>query len=372
MRRRLNNYDDWQDFFKTWQDDLGLDDDYFLSFKYEPMFGEVEVPEIEFGHYRGRLKWNKVMEIPDQRIRDALLTLIVVQGDTEFASVEQQRLLVNSYPSEYDLRSLQRVMAEEMRHGIQMSYVLCEHFGREGLTEARKLLERTADEGKRLLGSFNEHVENWLDFFTYTQFIDRDGKFQLRMLSTSAFAPLAASMPPMLREESFHLGTGHTGLKRVVKVGVVPSEIIQRYFNKWIPTAYDLFGNDSSTSAQWAYVWGLKGRYDERQNARDADQGKLNQYARQLYFEEVQTLVKQLNRLIPDRDRWLKVPSIKFNRKIGDYAGQPFDVEGNLLDPEQYREHLKEVLPTQEDREYLDDLEKNSNDWVEERKVSTN
>src|SRR5256884_49018 len=227
------------------------------------------------------------MHIPDQRIRDALLNLIVYQGDTEFASVEQQRSLLGHAPTDYDLLALMRVMTEEMRHGWQMSYLLCAHFGDEGKREAAKLLERRADEGERLLGSFNEIVATWLDFFTYTQFIDRDGKFQLKMLSVSAFDPLSRSMGPMLKEESFHLGTGNNGLLRIVKAGKMPAETIQRFFYKWVPTAFDLFGNDNSSSAHWAYVWGLKGRYDERENAQEPDKAKLNEYARELYRQEV-------------------------------------------------------------------------------------
>src|SRR6266700_6338630 len=177
-----------------------------------------------------------------------------VQGDTEFASVEQQRNLLTHAPSDYDLLALMRVMTEEMRHGWQMSYLLCSHFGDEGKREAAKLLERRADEGERLLGSFNELVDNWLDFFTYTQFIDRDGKFQLTMLSVSAFDPLSRSMNPMLKEESFHLGTRNNGLLRIVKAGKMPPEVIQRFFYKWITTAFDLFEQDNSSTAHWASV----------------------------------------------------------------------------------------------------------------------
>src|SRR5439155_574001 len=197
----------------------------------------------------------------------AMLDLEIAQQQELFATSEaRQRTLLQHAPSDYDLLSLMRVMTEEMRHGWQMSYLLCAHFGDEGKREAAKLLERRADEGERLLGSFNELVDNWLDFFTYTQFIDRDGKFQLTMLSTSAFDPLSRSMIPMLKEESYHLGTGNNGLLRIVKAGRMPPEIIQRFFHKWIPTAFDLFGTDNSSSAHWAYVWGLKGRYDERDN----------------------------------------------------------------------------------------------------------
>src|SRR5438309_164327 len=225
-----------------------------------------------------------------------------------------------------------RVMTEEMRHGWQMSYLLCSHFGDEGKREAAKLLERRADEGERLLGSFNELVDNWLDFFTYTQFIDRDGKFQLTMLSVSAFDPLSRSMNPMLKEESFHLGTGNNGLLRIVKAGKMPPEVIQRFFYKWIPTAFDLFGTDNSSSAHWAYVWGLKGRYDERESptngAAEPDKSKLNEIARNLYRQEIVKLVERLNMFIPERERQLKVPDLKLNRRIGTYAHQKFAVDG--------------------------------------------
>jgi benzoyl-CoA 2,3-dioxygenase component B len=313
------------------------------------------------------------MHIPDQRIRDALLNLIVYQGDTEFASVEQQRNLLHNAPSDYDLLSLQRVMTEEMRHGWQMSYLLCAHFGDEGKREAAKLLERRADEGERLLGSFNEIVDNWLDFFTYTQFIDRDGKFQLKMLSVSAFDPLSRSMGPMLKEESFHLGTGNNGLLRIVKAGKMPPEVIQRFFNKWIPTAFDLFGTDNSSSAHWAYVWGLKGRYDEREHEShegEPDKSKLNELSRGLYRQEIVKLVERLNLFIPERERWLRVPDLRFNRRIGMYAHQKFTVDGEPISPERYPAYLESVLPRPEDIALVHDIEKEPA-WIEPKKADS-
>ena len=104
-------------------------------------------------------------------------------------------------------------MIEEMRHGWQMCALLVDHFGYSGKVEAQKMLERRAFENKRLLGAFNVDVDNWMDFFTYTDFVDRDGKFQLQMLKYSAFAPLGRSMSYMLREEAFHMGTGNDGLR---------------------------------------------------------------------------------------------------------------------------------------------------------------
>src|SRR5258705_1964914 len=371
MVRKLGNFDDWIDYFRYWQDSIGLEQEYLRTFTFDAKFGEPEVPHIEFGHYKGQRKWPTVMHIPDQRIRDALLNLIVYQGDTEFASVEQQRNLLNHAPSDYDLLSLQRVMTEEMRHGWQMSYLLCSHFGDEGKREAAKLLERRADEGERLLGSFNEIVDNWLDFFTYTQFIDRDGKFQLKMLSVSAFDPLARPMGPMLKEESYHLGTGNSGLLRIVKAGRVQPELMQKFFNKWVPTAFDLFGTDHSSSAHWAYVWGLKGRFDERENPATPDKSLLNDYARVLYRDECVRLVDRLNDYIPDRDRWLKIPDMRFNRRIGVWARQSFNVDGESISTDRYPAYLTSVLPGEADYKRLHELTKD-NDWIEQRKASQN
>src|ERR671915_661921 len=348
---KIGNFDDWIDLFKAWQDDIGLQVSELKSYKFEVKLGELEVPEIEFGHYRGQRKWPTVMHIPDQRIRDALQNLIVFQGDTEFASVEQQRALLHNAPSDYDLMSIYRVMAEEMRHGWQMSYLLVSHFGDEGKREAEKLLERRAEEQERLLGSFNEAVENWLDFFAYTEFIDRDGKYQLQMLSTSGFAPLSRSMKPMLREESYHLGTGNTGLLRIVKAGRIPTGIMQRYFNKWVSTAFDLFGTDNSSSAQWAYVWGLKGRFDERTNPQPAEQGRLNEAARELYRQEVQGLIDRLNQHVPEDREKLVIPDLRFNRRIGEHKGKTYTIQGEPIEKEKYKGYLETVMPTAEDRE---------------------
>ncbi|OGT95832.1 MAG: hypothetical protein A3I79_00935 [Gemmatimonadetes bacterium RIFCSPLOWO2_02_FULL_71_11] len=364
---RVHTFDEWIDLFKSWQTDIGLEAGEIRNFKFDVKFGDPEAETVEFGHYRGQRKWPTIMHIPDQRIRDALLNLIVYQGDTEFASVEQQRSLLQNSPSSYDLLSIMRVMCEEMRHGWQMSYLLVAHFGDEGKREAQKLLERRATEGKRLLGSFNERVDNWLDFFTYTQFIDRDGKFQLKMLSTSAFDPLARSMGPMLKEESYHLGTGNNGLLRIIKAGTIPPETIQKFFNKWVPTAFDLFGTDNSSSAHWAYEWGLKGRFDERESQNAADRAHLNEASRGLYREECERLVERMNQLIPDRERWLMIPSLKFNRKIGQYAHQCWTLDGQSLDQEKYAEYLVTVLPQPEDYYRLNDVFKEP-DWITPKK----
>ena len=190
--KKIATFDDWIDAFRSWQKDIDLRLPKFSDYQFEAKYGDLRTDEIEFGDFAGNRKWERVTQIPQQQIRDALLNLIVYQGDTEFASVEQQRNLLASSPSEYDTESVCRIMVEEMRHGWQMCHLLVSHFGETGKIEARKLLERRAWDNNRLLGSFNVDVDDWVDFFTYTEFVDRDGKFQLNMLSTSSFAPARA------------------------------------------------------------------------------------------------------------------------------------------------------------------------------------
>jgi benzoyl-CoA 2,3-dioxygenase component B len=261
-------------------------------------------------------------------------------------------------------------MTEEMRHGWQMCHILVNHFGETGKIEARKLLERRSWQNNRLLGSFNVDVDNWVDFFTYTEFVDRDGKFQLNMLSTSGFAPLARSMGPMLREEGFHLGTGHMGLQRIAKAGRVPPALLQKYVNKWVSTAYDLFGKDSSSSAEWFYVWGLKGRYDEARQTGEPDKSHLNEFSRDLYRQEVEKLLESISRLLPAGSAPLLAPDLKFHRAIGEFAGQTWSIRGEKLTEEEYAKHAAEVLPNDEEKRFVENLMREPG-WIAPRESIT-
>ena len=321
------------------------------------------------------------MQIPQQNIRDAIISMVTVQGDTEFASVEQQNHLLDSAPTEYDRKSALRIMCEEQRHGWQMAYLLCTFFGEQGVREAMKLLERNSmanqnrneEERGRLLGSFNEPIDHWLDFFCFTHFIDRDGKFQLKMLSTSSFKPLAASMGPMLKEESFHLGTGANGLRRIVKQGVIPMAFLQKYINKWVSTGLDLFGTDESTSAQWAYVYGVKGRYDERESEVEATREHLNEESRMHYFNEIKAEMVRISKPRKEGEPELFIPSDKFNRGLGNYHGQKWTVHGEPFEgnEEDWQAYLDSVLPTDEDERILRE-EYLTQEWIQYREWKGN
>ena len=368
------NFEAWIEEFNDWQTRIGFDPSWLGDYRFDIKFDwDTAGGEIEFGDFEGMPKWERRMQIPQQNITDAIITMVSVQGDTEFASVEQQNHLLETAPTEYDKKSALRIMCEEQRHGWQMAYLLCTFFGEQGVREAAKLLERNAQEGTRILGSFNEPIDHWLDFFMFTHFIDRDGKYQLKMLSTSSFKPLAASMGPMLKEESFHLGTGANGLRRVVKQGVIPCSLIQKYINKWVSTGLDLFGTDDSSSAQWAYVYGIKGRYDEREAGTEADREHLNEASRDLYFQELREEMRRISKARKEGEPELYIPSDKFKRGIGKYAGKNYTVEGESFDgsEEEYQAYLDSVLPTDEDEETLVNVYMKE-DWIQYREWKGN
>src|SRR6201998_3182989 len=241
---------------------------------------------IGFGEHRGEPAWHQV---PGE-YRAELRRLIVIQGDTEPASVEQQRNLGATAPSLYDLRNLFRVNVEEGRHLWAMVYLLHAFFGRDGREEAEQLLRRNSGslESPRILGAFNEETPDWLSFFMFTYFTDRDGKYQLGTLKESAFDPLSRTCEFMLKEESHHMFVGTTGIDRVVERtaqlmtehdsaaaaevaarGAIPLEMIQKYLNFHYSVSLDLFGGETSTNVANYYSAGLKGRWLESRRQDD-------------------------------------------------------------------------------------------------------
>src|SRR5436305_959800 len=246
---------------------------------------------IAFGEHAGEPVWQQV---PGEYRAD-LQRLIVIQGDTEPASVEQQKLLGLTAPSLYDLRNLFQVNVEEGRHLWAMVYRLHAYFGREGRDEAEALLLRNSGspDAPRILGAFNEETADWLAFYMFTYFTDRDGKYQLGTLKESSFDPLSRTCEFMLKEEAHHMMVGTTGVDRVVirsaelirehdtfdigPHGGIPLDVIQKYINFHYTVSLDLFGSETSTNAANYYTAGLKGRWQE---TRRKDDHKLTGDAR--------------------------------------------------------------------------------------------
>ncbi len=216
-----------------------------------------------------------------------LRRLIVIQGDTEPASVEQQRHLGRTAPSLYDMRNVFQVNVEEGRHLWAMVYLLQKYFGRDGREEAEELLRRRSGDADkpRMLGAFNEATPDWLSFHMFTFFTDRDGKMQLESLAQSGFDPLSRTCRFMLTEEAHHMFVGETGIGRTLQrtceamkaagiedpydidkvrdLGVIDLPTIQKKLNLHYTLSLDLFGSEVSTNAANAFNAGLKGRFQE-------------------------------------------------------------------------------------------------------------
>jgi benzoyl-CoA 2,3-dioxygenase component B len=409
----------WQPRFLDWWMDMGPEgfqkDDVYLrtAISVDPAgwahYDYVRMPEyrwgifltppesgrvIGFGDNEGAPVWN---EVPGE-FRTQLRRLIVTQGDTEPASVEQQRQLGKSAPSMYDLRNLFQVNVEEGRHLWAMVYLLHSYFGRDGREEAEELLDRrSGDRDKpRILGAFNQPCDDWLNFYMFTMFTDRDGKYQLLALAESGFDPLARTTKFMLTEEAFHMSVGETGVGRIVertaqllrehkdedvrRQGAVDLPTIQKYLNFWVSVSSDLFGGEISTNAAQYFAAGLKGRnreesYEDHKlleafypmvvpregglvTERIPLRNAMNEVLRDDYVADCQRGVDRWNKILEEAglsDR-LRLPHRRFHRQIGIYSGLHFTPEGELISEEEWDRRRNDWLPTEEDDQFIKSL----------------
>ncbi|MFM9901144.1 MAG: benzoyl-CoA 2,3-epoxidase subunit BoxB [Polaromonas sp.] len=413
----------WQPAFLNWWDEMGpsdfkakevylrtavgVDASGWASYGYTPMpdyrwgiFLADQEPgrKIGFGDHMGQDVWQ---EVPGE-YRSTFRRLIVTQGDTEPASVEQQRLLGHTAPSLYDLRNLFQVNVEEGRHLWAMVYLLHAHFGRDGREEAEELLMRhSGDADKpRILGTFNEPMDNWLSFFMFTYFTDRDGKFQLKSFAESAFDPLARTTRFMLTEEAHHMFVGETGIGRVIKrtlevmkeldtndqatlrkAGVIDLPTVQKFMNFWFTSSLDLFGSESSSNAANYFANGIKGRPDEAKFADhiELDTGMLiqvpdgkggmtsenistrngmNEVTRMEYVKDCNVGLTRWNMGIKRAgvDFEFALPSTRFRRSVGAWANVQTDPQGTPITAAEFEAKKDDWLPNDADKSFVHSL----------------
>lgn len=412
----------WQPKFKGWWNEMGPEgfqsQDVYLRTATSvdsngwATYGKVKMPDyrwgifladpvkekkIHFGDNIGKPVWQ---EVPGD-YRSVLRRLIVTQGDTEPASVEQQRLLGKTCPSIFDLRNLFQVNVEEGRHLWAMVYLLHAYFGRDGREEAESLLERNSgdEDNPRILGTFNEPITDWVSFFMFTYFTDRDGKYQLKSLAESSFDPLARTCQFMLTEEAHHMQVGESGITRMIErtlevmkknktdsidtirnAGAVDLQTIQKYINFWFSSSLDLFGSEISSNAATAFANGLKGRPDEFRYEDHSEKNSylkienfvdnksviqdvpmrnaMNEITRRAYVSDCEIGIKRWNRLISKYgyEYNLALPSTKFRRNIGLWANLPIGPKGDFIKKESYTKSLKNWLPSDSDKAFINSL----------------
>jgi benzoyl-CoA 2,3-epoxidase subunit B len=350
---------------------------------------------VNFGDHKGAPAWQ---DVPGE-YRGVLRRLIVTQGDTEPASVEQQRHLGRTCPSMYDLRNLFQVNVEEGRHLWAMVYLLDAHFGRDGREESEALLQRRSGDADkpRILGAFNERTPDWLSYYMFCFFTDRDGKYQLASLAESGFDPLSRTCRFMLTEEAHHMFVGESGVQRIVqrtcelmrehrtddvrKYGGVDLATIQKYINFHCSVSLDLFGSEVSTNAANFYTMGLKGRFEETKKdddhrLKDASyavtdlQGdrlvtrheaalvSLNERLRDDYVADCARGVARWNQVIKNHgiDVELRLPHRAFHRAIGAFADVKVSPDGRLVSEAEWDARHQNWLPTAEDQAFVGSL----------------
>ena len=424
-RRLQRALESWQPSFLSWWHELGPEGteevDVYLRTAVSvdtrgwANFGYVKMPDyrwgvflakpeadrkIAFGEHKGQPVWQ---EVPGEH-RSTLRRLIVTQGDTEPASVEQQKQLGLTCPSMYDLRNLYQVNVEEARHLWAMVYLLQAYFGRDGREEAEALLERhSGDPDKpRILQAFNERTPHWLSFFMFTYFTDRDGKYQLAALAESGFDPLARTCQFMLTEEAHHMFVGETGVMRVLQrtcqvmkelgtdnpesiraAGAIDLPTMQKFVNFHYSVSVDLFGGEISTNGANFYTSGLKGRFLESRIKDDhqlsdatwpvskikegriaaEDQPALlavNERLRDDYIGDSQRGLDRWNKEIQEQvvDFELTLPHKAFNRRIGAFGGTRVTPEGSIINEGEWGRRWVDWLPSEDDHSFVASLMK--------------
>ncbi len=425
-RRVLKALEKWHPGYIDWWKDSGpdgfLEDLVYLrtAVSVDPKgwakFGYVKMPEYRWGillapQVEGRVipcgenygepAWQ---EVPGEH-RALLRRLIVIQGDTEPASVEQQRYLGKTAPSLYDMRNLFQVNVEEGRHLWAMVYLLQKYFGRDGREEADELLRRQSGsvDKPRMLGAFNEETPDWLSFFMFTYFTDRDGKMQLEALAQSGFDPLSRTCRFMLTEEAHHMFVGETGVGRTIQrtceamnqagitdptdinairaLGVIDLPTIQKKLNLHYTLSLDLFGSEVSTNAANAFNAGIKGRYQEPKidddhrlldatyPVREFTDGAIiskdvpaltaiNMRLRDDYTRDAAGGVKRWNTIIRKLgiEFELKLPHEGFHRQIGTFTGAPITPDGLVISPAEWEKRRDEWLPSKADGDFIASL----------------
>src|SRR5438445_1386529 len=361
----------------------------------------VKDRKIHFGDHLGEDAWQ---DVPGEH-RANLRRIIVTQGDTEPASVEQQRHLGKTAPSLYDLRNVFQVNVEEGRHLWAMVYLLQKYFGRDGREEAEELLQRRSGspDKPRMLGAFNEATPDWLSFHMFTFFTDRDGKMQLESLAQSGFDPLSRTCRFLLTEQAHHMFVGETGIGRTIQrtceamkesgiddpseinkvrdLGVIDLPTLKKKLNLHYSLSLDLFGSEVSTNAANAFNASLKGRFQETKIEDDHKLESSTYPVLKLVDGEIKRVdepaLTAINMRLRDDytadcqrglDRWNKIidrvgvafrfqlPHVAFHRQIGEFKEVDAAPSGELLDEAAWNSQKEKWLPSKDDGDFIQSL----------------
>ena len=372
---------DYGTLLQDWDKYFPQDDAFCLCAKMEVGTSDM----IQIGDQKGEKKRLK----PDQLTEDQakhLLAIIRAQASTEFGSIQQHAGTLHRAADDEDRFWVLRVMAEELRHGYQMFHLLLTEDwthvsgGVKGETMVEEILSMQT--GSHVLDAFNVEYDSFIDNICFAALIDRVGKYQLTMQKVCAYKPMADSMPPMLREEAFHLAAGVIPLRRWAQRAakgdpLVTMHVVQKSINKWFPRALEMFGDERGGD----------------KNIHFGFKDMKNREAQDLYIAEVTRMIRDINarylrarfpgytpekvEMVLDQldqsrgkhegvawDDLLHVPDRRFFRRKGEPAWQMVGSLGETFTgADEYLSYLAKALPeayltTKDLRSYSETLHK--------------
>jgi benzoyl-CoA 2,3-epoxidase subunit B len=372
---------DYDTLLANWEKYFPKDEAFCLCAKLE-----VGTPDVvHVGEHQGEKKRLQPDQLTEEEAKH-LLAIIRAQASTEFGSIQQHAGTLNRADNDEDRHWVMRVMAEELRHGYQMFHLLLSqdwtHVS--GGVKGRDMVEEilSMQTGSHVLDAFNLEYDSFIDNICFAAIIDRVGKYQLTMQKVCAYKPMADSMPPMLREEAFHLAAGVIPLRRWAQRAaagdpLVTMQVIQRSFNKWFPRGLEMFGDErgGDTNVKFGFK-DMKNReaqdlYIEevKRMARDINARFLRARFTDYTLERIDQVLEELERSRGTHqgvsfDELLRVPDRRFYRRKGEPAFMMIGVDGESFDDvdtylRYLTKHLSEAyLTTRDMRGYADMLHK--------------
>jgi 1,2-phenylacetyl-CoA epoxidase catalytic subunit len=359
---RKHNFKDYELLLQYWEKYFPSDEQFCLCAKME--LGTPEL--IQIGEQKGEKKRLSPDELTEEQAKH-LLAIIKAQASTEFGSIQQHAGTLERAFDDQDRFWVLRVMAEELRHGYQMIHLLLSkdwtHVS--GGVTGEQMVEEilSMQTGNHVLDAFNLDYDSFIDNITFAAFIDRVGKYQLTMQKVCAYKPMADSMPPMLREEAFHLAAGVVPLRRWAQRAaqgdpLITMRAIQHAVNKWFPRALEMFGDERGGDTN------VKFGFKDMKNREAQDQ----------YIDEVTRMIRDINtrflrarfpeyatdkadEVLAELERsrgthrgvalgdLLRLPDRRFFRRKGESAFQMVGVDGEAFTgAEDYLRHLASHL----------------------------
>jgi 1,2-phenylacetyl-CoA epoxidase catalytic subunit len=357
-----HNFKDYPKLLENWQKYFPTDEEFCLCAKME--LGTPDV--VQVGEFKGEQKRVKPDEMTEEQAKH-LLAIVRAQASTEFGSIQQHSGTLERAMDDQDRYWVLRVMAEELRHGYQMLHLLLSEDWSHvsgGIT-GEEMFEDilSMQTGSHVLDAFNLDYDSFIDNITFAAVIDRVGKYQLTMQKVCAYKPMADSMPPMLREEAFHLAAGVVPMRRWAQRAaqgdpLISMQMIQHALNKWVPRGLEMFGDERGGDT----------------NVKFGFKDMKNQEASDLYYEELSRMIRDINvrflrARFPEYDtgkaeavldelqrnngthrgvpasELLCVPDKRFFRRKGVHAFEMIGVSGEAFtDADDYLRHLAKNL----------------------------